>query len=338
MVEYRINQNFTTINIFVFVFVIFIVIPPVFAFPISKEKPINAMFNATNGTSPVNITLRVFYSGTDEMIYEFTNSSFNISFDSDVSDVNFDMRINTTDTIINFTKSKMFFNSPNEIYNMSKNITLVDDSQLNETIWVREKTFGKKIKTVAYQLYNFTYNVTDVNFTFNPSLVHDPNNLMVYKCRDWNFTNFTCNVTWVDVTEVGDYDISFKASINMIDDYAILKSTNSTNGTAFSLVEKIECNFLDGTGSDNLCHVPCGASLKSSELMPSKEKCYFNCYYTDINGDDKVDMRDIAIVAKAFSTKPGDLLWNPKADINYDGKIDMKDIGILAKKFAIKCF
>jgi PKD repeat protein len=53
----------------------------------------------------------------------------------------------------------------------------------------------------------------------------------------------------------------------------------------------------------------------------------------DINGDGKVDMRDIAIVAKAFSTVPEDQNWNPIADLNGDGRVDMRDIAIVAKAF-----
>jgi PKD repeat protein len=53
----------------------------------------------------------------------------------------------------------------------------------------------------------------------------------------------------------------------------------------------------------------------------------------DLNGDGKVDMRDIAIVAKAFNTIPGDPNWNPIADLNGDGKVNMKDISIVAKAY-----
>jgi PKD repeat protein len=53
----------------------------------------------------------------------------------------------------------------------------------------------------------------------------------------------------------------------------------------------------------------------------------------DLNGDGKVDMKDIAIVAKVFSTQHGDPNWNPIADLNGDGKVDMKDIAIVAKRF-----
>jgi len=53
----------------------------------------------------------------------------------------------------------------------------------------------------------------------------------------------------------------------------------------------------------------------------------------DLFPDGKIDMRDIAIVAKAFNTSPGDPLWVSEADLNADGKIDMKDIAIVAKAF-----
>lgn len=53
--------------------------------------------------------------------------------------------------------------------------------------------------------------------------------------------------------------------------------------------------------------------------------------FGDVNGDYKIDGKDVAIVAKAFNTKLGDLLWNPNADANDDEKVDGKDIAIVAK-------
>jgi hypothetical protein len=55
----------------------------------------------------------------------------------------------------------------------------------------------------------------------------------------------------------------------------------------------------------------------------------------DLNHDGKIDMRDIATVAKAFSTRPGDPLWNPAADLDNSGKVDMKDVAIVARAFGI---
>lgn len=65
----------------------------------------------------------------------------------------------------------------------------------------------------------------------------------------------------------------------------------------------------------------------------------------DINADGKVDMKDVAIVSKAFGSIyiPGQGYMHPtpcsmcphtpNADINNDQKIDMKDIAIVSKQF-----
>jgi len=55
----------------------------------------------------------------------------------------------------------------------------------------------------------------------------------------------------------------------------------------------------------------------------------------DLNHDGKIDMRDIATVAKAFGTRPGDPLWNPAADLDNSGKVDMKDVATVARAFGI---
>jgi hypothetical protein len=55
----------------------------------------------------------------------------------------------------------------------------------------------------------------------------------------------------------------------------------------------------------------------------------------DLNHDGKIDMRDIAAVAKAFGTRPGDPLWNLAADLDNNGKVDMKDVAIVAKAFGL---
>jgi len=49
--------------------------------------------------------------------------------------------------------------------------------------------------------------------------------------------------------------------------------------------------------------------------------------------DGKVNMRDIALVARAFGSYPGDENWNPIADLYPDGKINMRDIAIVARNY-----
>ncbi|MEM3010418.1 MAG: hypothetical protein QXE76_01230, partial [Candidatus Bathyarchaeia archaeon] len=49
--------------------------------------------------------------------------------------------------------------------------------------------------------------------------------------------------------------------------------------------------------------------------------------------DGKVDMRDVAAVAKLFGVNYPNPMYNPDRDIIYDGKIDMKDVALVAKHF-----
>ncbi|MGD0160620.1 MAG: dockerin type I domain-containing protein [Candidatus Bathyarchaeia archaeon] len=53
----------------------------------------------------------------------------------------------------------------------------------------------------------------------------------------------------------------------------------------------------------------------------------------DVNSDGRVDVKDIALVARAFGSKPGSINWNPAADVNGDGVVNMKDIALIARYF-----
>jgi parallel beta-helix repeat protein len=53
----------------------------------------------------------------------------------------------------------------------------------------------------------------------------------------------------------------------------------------------------------------------------------------DVDGNHKVEIKDILIVAKAYGTNPQSPNWNPNADVNCDDKVDIKDILITAKNY-----
>jgi hypothetical protein len=48
----------------------------------------------------------------------------------------------------------------------------------------------------------------------------------------------------------------------------------------------------------------------------------------DLNGDLKVTLPDLVILANAYGLKP--IKWNPNADINGNGKVDLPDLVLLA--------
>jgi endoglucanase len=53
----------------------------------------------------------------------------------------------------------------------------------------------------------------------------------------------------------------------------------------------------------------------------------------DLNGDGKVNIIDVTLVATAFQTRPGDPKWNPNADMDNSGLINIVDITKVAKEF-----
>lgn len=54
----------------------------------------------------------------------------------------------------------------------------------------------------------------------------------------------------------------------------------------------------------------------------------------DINGDGKVNISDVALVAKAFGSYPGHRSWDDRADLDNDQDVDILDISIVARQFA----
>jgi len=57
----------------------------------------------------------------------------------------------------------------------------------------------------------------------------------------------------------------------------------------------------------------------------------------DVNGDSKIDVKDVAVASRAFGKRIGDPGWNAEADINGDNKIDIIDIAIISRRFGSTC-
>jgi hypothetical protein len=53
----------------------------------------------------------------------------------------------------------------------------------------------------------------------------------------------------------------------------------------------------------------------------------------DLNGNFKVQLADLVILAKAYGSKPGEPKWNPNADIDDNKVVGLSDLVILAKDY-----
>lgn len=51
----------------------------------------------------------------------------------------------------------------------------------------------------------------------------------------------------------------------------------------------------------------------------------------DLSDDGTVDIKDVAIAARAFGSHQGHERWNPKADLNQNGEVDISDVLIVVR-------
>jgi uncharacterized protein YfaS (alpha-2-macroglobulin family) len=141
------------------------------------------------------------------------------------------------------------------------------------------------------QSYNIGENVAIMgNATFNS--LNLPQALIAVQVQDPNATPIVVRVLQTD--SQGAYNLTFQATAgSVLGTYTAFASTTHEGaiGTA-------ETSFV----------------LKRKTVS------------ADINGDGKVNILDLTLVALAFGTHPGDPRWNPICDLNGDNGINILDI------------
>jgi hypothetical protein len=124
----------------------------------------------------------------------------------------------------------------------------------------------------------------------------------------------------IELTETGTTDVYYKCSYdNGVTWTDIIQFTTDENEDVWPLVTQT-------------------SDMKMWVVWTSNRDGEWDVYLRtslvgDVNEDGVVDVRDLAIVAKAYGTFKGDSDYNPDADINKDGVVDMRDIAIVAKFF-----
>jgi len=99
-----------------------------------------------------------------------------------------------------------------------------------------------------------------------------------------------------------------------------------------------QCGCSPGASRDvNTCESACGADTDCDEIEAGKRCCSSDCYCLDVDGKGKIDILDIATVAKAYGSYPGHSRWNLVADVNHNGVVDIIDIATVAKAYGQSC-
>ncbi|MDH7477388.1 MAG: PKD domain-containing protein [Candidatus Bathyarchaeota archaeon] len=152
-------------------------------------------------------------------------------------------------------------------------------------------------------------------------------------------TGPTADFIWYPATPYPNQTVTFDATL----------STPGWNGTASPPIVSYEWDF--GDGNITIVDVPkinhtysiegnytVTLTITDSEgLQDSKTQTVRVTtappLIGDVNGDGKVDVKDLVLLIKAYGSYPGHPDWNPNADLNGDNKVDVKDLVILIKHY-----
>jgi len=155
-------------------------------------------------------------------------------------------------------------------------------------------------------------------------------------------SNPTANFTWSPTLTYFNQTITFDAST----------STPGWNGTTYPPLVQYTWNFGDGNVTittepiiDHVYYERGNYTVILTVMDADGRTANLNKTIAvagligDLNGDGEVDMRDVAIVARAFGTEEGDPQWDPIADLTGpehlvpDGIVDMRDVALVASHF-----
>lgn len=135
-----------------------------------------------------------------------------------------------------------------------------------------------------------------------------------------NFANNTVQVYSHNSTNI--WDDGYPSGGNYWSDY---------NGT-----DLFSGPYQNVTGNDGIGDTPYTIDANNKDRFPYMIQIKGPYIPGDLNHDGKVDIRDLAVAARAFGSYPSHPRWNPLCDINHDGKVDIRDLALIAKNFGKK--
>lgn len=220
---------------------------------------------------------------------------------------------------------------------------------------------------------NFTWDTTGVaegnyqisaNATIVPYEINVTNNVYVdgyvyifTAKRDVAVTNVSADVPWayqgwsvkinVTAANLGEVEEIFNVTAYVNETALGTVNLDLAGGVAANL------SFTWDTSHFEYCHnysISAQASIVPYEYNTTNN-VYVDGYVKvrivgDLNGDGKVDAKDVAAAAVAYGSYGPDHLypgspphpkWDPRADINRDNKIDVRDIAIICRNFGMHC-
>jgi len=122
------------------------------------------------------------------------------------------------------------------------------------------------------------------------------------------------------------------ATYQIVGDTMSLESQEPTIESLMSTLGSYNLTFKLPPGSEEGTY-DVYVSSSYQELHDDKTATFLLTLPGDANGDGKVDLKDLVILAKAWYSQPGDPKWDPRADFNNDNIVNLSDLVRLAKNW-----
>jgi hypothetical protein len=174
------------------------------------------------------------------------------------------------------------------------------------------------------------------NFTVNVD-ISNATNLYSFDFK-LGFANTILNVLKVELGSFFPSSVAPTITINNTAGYVWVSATlmppeppKNGTGTLATITLHVE-----GNGSSTLRVYDVQIKDEGGRTLPlNTQNGYFNnsAIQGDINGDGKVDVKDVSVVALYLGSYPGHPRWDERADINGDGKVNIFDIAVVCRNF-----
>jgi parallel beta-helix repeat protein len=89
--------------------------------------------------------------------------------------------------------------------------------------------------------------------------------------------------------------------------------------------------YQNEIGSDGISDTPYIIDENNKDRYPLMKP--YAALIGDVNGDGKINMRDVMVAAQAFNSFQGQPRWNPNADLDNNGRVDVRDLVIIILNF-----
>ena len=91
--------------------------------------------------------------------------------------------------------------------------------------------------------------------------------------------------------------------------------------------------FAYGNYTIGALATPASSETNSANATPAANGWVIVTIPGDLNGDFKVNLKDLVLLANAYGSKPGDSNWNPNTDVLENGVVGLADLVILTTHY-----